>query len=169
MNLSFARLLPLAAALALLLAMVAPARGHGNPEIAVTPNPAGAGSTVTIEGMDFEGNEQISLTLEGVTGETVLGTVLTDDKGDFHFETDLPASAGAGSFRVRAQSSDATAFADLGVTAAASALQAPAGHEKSIGFHRGGPASEVIALSAVLAVLAALGFGLLLWREPPAA
>ncbi len=164
------RLFALAAMYSLLASMIAAAGAavaHGNPQITVSPNPVAAGGKVTIEGLDFDQNEDISLVLEGVSGETVLGagTVMTDDKGDFHLETDLPASAGAGSYRVRAQSSDATAFFDLKITADAGAVSAPASHRPSVGFHRVGSTSEIVALSAVLALLAIAGAGLLLSKE----
>ena len=163
------RVLALAAALCSLLAPVAlaasPALAHGNPEISVSPNPASAGGKITVDGMEFDANEEISLVLEGVSGEAVLGTAMTDDKGDFHFQTDLPASAGEGSYRVRAQSSDATALVDLRITPVAGAATPSAAHEKSTGFHSVGSTPQVIALSAILALFAIAGAGLLLVRE----
>ena len=165
--------LPLAAALCSLLAAALATSGaalaHGNPQITVSPNPAAAGSKITVKGTGFDENEGISLVLEGVTGEAILGEALTDDNGDFHFETDLPTSAGAGPYRVRAESSDATALADLSVTAGAGAAQPPAAHEKSVGFHNTGSTSEVIIVSIMLAILAVAGLGLLFWRERPPA
>ncbi len=165
-------LLPaLAAALLYLLAGTiaagAPAAAHGNPQIAVTPNPASAASTVTIKGTEFDENEEVSLVLEGVSGDVALGTARTDAEGSFHVEVALPGTAGAGSYRIRAESSDASAIADFRITVGAGGAQS-AEHGTAIGFHAGGPTREVIGLSAALAVLAILGFGLLLWRERPA-
>lgn len=147
------------------LAATGSATAHGDAQIAVSPNPAAAGSKITVEGSDFDENEEVSLVLEAVTGEAVLGKIMTDEKGDFHFETDLPASAAAGSYRVRAESSDVTAFADLSVTAAGGAVRSSAVHGEPIGFHEAGSTSEVIVLSIVLASLAVVGLGLLFWRE----
>lgn len=169
MNRLTVRALTLAAVLCSLLApgllAAASAMAHGNAEITVAPNPAAAGGKITVEGMKFDANEEISLVLEGVSGEAVLGTAMTDDKGDFHFQTDLPASAGEGSYRVRAQSSDATALADLRITPGAAGAEAPVAHEKSIGFHGVGSTSEVIAFSAILAVFTIVGAGLLFLKE----
>ncbi len=169
MNRLTVRVLTLAAVLCLLLApgllAAASAMAHGNPEITVAPNPATAGGKITVDGMEFDATEEISLVLEGVSGEAVLGTAMTDDKGTFHFEIQLPNSAGEGSYRVRAQSSDATALADLRIAPGAGGVEAPAAHEKAIGFHGVGSTSEVIALSAILAVFAIVGAGLLFVRE----
>ena len=144
------------------------AAAHGNPEITVTPSPAVAGGNITIDGMGFDENEDVSLVLEGVSGEIALGMVTTDAEGNLHAEGTLPHSAGPGSYRVRASSSDATAIADLEITTGVGAPAATPAHETSIGFHRAGSTTEVIALSAILAVFAVFGLGLVLWRERPA-
>ncbi len=163
----------LAAALFFSLARILAGSGladaHGNPEISVTPSPAVAGGKITIDGKEFEENEDVSLVLEGVSGDIALGIVTTDAEGMFHVEATLPDSAGAGSYRVRADSSDATAIADIEISAGAAAPSARPAHETSIGFHKGGPAGEVIAVSVVLAVLAIAGLALVVWRERPAA
>ncbi len=142
------------------------AAAHGNPEITVTPSSAVTGGKITIDGMGFEENEDVSLILEGVSGEVALGIATTDADGNLHAEGTLPDSAGPGSYRVRANSSDATAIADLEITGGAPAAR-PA-HETSIGFHRAGSTTEVVALSAILAVFAVVGLGLVLWRQRPA-
>lgn len=140
-------------------------KAHGNPEITVNPNPAPAGSTITIEGMEFDENDEISLTLEGVTGTIALGMAMTDAEGAFHLEVTLPDTAGPGSYQIKAESSDATALADFRITAAAGGPQPPFEHERALDFHQGGPSSEVIALATVMAVFAAAGVALLLIRE----
>ena len=159
----------LTATAAALVARSGLADAHGNPEITVTPNPAAAGSTITIEGKEFEEDEEVSLVLEGISGEVSLGMAITDAQGNFHTEVTLPDSVGPGSYRARAQGTDATALTDLRITPTAGGPQPAAEHETSIGFHREGPASEVIAFSALLAVFAILGFALLIWRERPTA
>ncbi len=173
MNRLPARLPALAAALLSFLAVILAGSGlaaaHGNPAITIAPNPAPAGSTVTIGGKEFEEKEEISLVLEGVSGEVALGMATTDAEGSFHTEVTLPDSAGPGSYRIRAESSDATAIADFRIIPGAGGPQTNLEHETSIGFHREGPAGEVIALSIVLAVFAAVGAGLLLLRERPRA
>ena len=153
-------------AVALLAFSAGAAEAHGNPEITVSPNPAPAGATVTIEGVEFEENDEISLTLEGVSGSLSLGMAMADAEGSFHVEITLPDAAGPGAYQIRAEGSDATALADLRITAATTGgPQAPIEHETAIGFHQGGPAAEVIALSAVLAAFALAGLALLLVRE----
>lgn len=153
------------ASVAAILAFTGLAAAHGNPEITASPNPATAGSVITVEGTDFEEEEELSLVLEGISGDLALGMAMTDAEGNFHIEVALPDSAGPGSYRIRAESSDATAIFEFRIITAADGAPASEEHEASIGFHRGGPATEVIALSVVLAVFAAAGAGLLFLRE----
>lgn len=142
-----------------------PASAHGNPEIVVTPNPAPSGTLITIEGKEFEEEDHISLTLEGISGEVALGGAMTDGEGALYLQVVLPDAAVPGSYRIRAVGSDASAVLEFRISAGAGAGQPVAEHETSIGFHRGGPANEVIGLAALTAVLAIAGAGLLLVRE----
>ena len=185
-------LVPLALLAAITLLAVAGARfayAHGNPEIMVNPNPAPAGSTVTIEGQGFEEDVEVSLSLEGMSGTIALRTAMTDAEGAFHLELTLPNSATPGSYQVRAEGGDDSAVFEFRISQAAGQAEAtpthedadgaqppperkpvvparPAPeHETSIGFHRAGPADEVIGLAALTAVIAIAGGTLLLVRE----
>ena len=138
---------------------------HGNPEIGVKPNPAPAGSTITIEGQEFEENDEISLTLEGISGSLPLATAMADAEGSFHVEVTLPEAAAPGTYQIKAEGSDAIALADLRLTAAPGGGPLAPEHETTLSWHRGGPAEEVIALSIVMAAFVAVGVGLVLVRE----
>ena len=141
-------------------------RTHGNPEIVVTPSPAPSGARITIEGEEFEEDDEISLTLEGIGGDIALGMATTDAEGAFHIEARLPDAAAPGSYRIRAEGSDASAVLEFRISGAGRS-PIDAEHERSLGFHREGPASEVIGLAALTAVLAVAGVALLLVRERP--
>lgn len=158
----------LLAAAAVLAAANAPfAHAHGNPEITIHPNPVPTGSSVLIKGQGFEEGVEVSLNLEGVSGTIALGMAMTDAEGRFEEEVDLPGSATPGSYRLRAEGSDDSAVLEFRISAGGGGAPLSAGHETSVGFHRGGPAREVIGLAAAAAVLAVAGTALLLVRESP--
>ncbi len=82
------------------------AGAHGNPEVRIEPNPVAFEGEVTIEGEGFEEETAVSLVLEGVLGETSLGTASTDPEGAFAFTVTLPSTAAPGSYRIRAVGHD---------------------------------------------------------------
>lgn len=141
------------------------ASAHGNPEIVITPNPAIAGATIEIEGEGFEEDDEVSLTLEGISSDIALGTATTDADGNFQLDVTLPDAATPGSYRIRAQGSDANALSDFRVSQATGGQQPVAEHEASIGFHREESVGLVIGLAGVAALLAVAGLALLLVRE----
>ena len=138
---------------------------HGNPEILITPNPAAAGATIEIEGEGFEEDDQVSLTLEGISSDLALGAVTTDADGTFKIDVTLPDAATPGSYRIRAQGSDANALLDFRVSQSGGGQQPVAEHEASIGFHRETSTRLVVGLVALAVVLTVAGLGLLLVRE----
>jgi 5'-nucleotidase len=137
------------------------AAAHGNPEISVEPNPADAGGDVTITGEGFEEEDEVSLVLEGVLGETSLGTVTTDSEGAFSTSVTLPEAAGAGSYRIRAAGADDVAIADVRIQEAEGSTAPPAAHEAPIGFHDIDAAGEVAGFAVLAAVLVLVGAALL--------
>lgn len=141
------------------------ASAHGNPELIITPNPAAAGATIEIEGEGFEEDEEVSLTLEGVSGDIALGTAATDAEGKFQLNLTLPDAATPGSYRIRAQGGDASALTDFRISQGTGGSQPAAEHEASIGFHREGSIGLVVGLVALAAALAVAGLALLLVRE----
>ena len=141
------------------------ASAHGNPEIVITLNPAPAGATIEIEGEGFEEDEEVSLTLEGVSGDIALGAATTDAEGRFQLQVTLPDGATPGSYRIRAQGSDASALVDFHISQATAGPQAVAEHEASIGFHRVESVAQFIGLAALAVAMAAAGLVLLLVRE----
>lgn len=157
--------------LAVLLALVGaagqprPCGRHGNPVVDVTPKPVAVGNAIAIEGKGFEESDQVSLTLEGPSGEIALGTAVADVRGNFREQMTLPASVAAGSYRLRARGRDVTAIVDFTVVAAPGEPQTAAGHEGSVRFHRLGPSAEIVALGAALAVIALAGLIVLVWPE----
>ena len=138
---------------------------HGNPEIVITPNPATAGAAIEIEGKGFDEDEEVSLTLEGVSGDIALGMAVTDAEGGFHVEVTLPDAATPASYRIRVEGGDANALADFRISQGTGGSQPAAEHEASIGFHREASVGLVIGLAAVAAILALAGLALLLVRE----
>jgi hypothetical protein len=141
------------------------ASAHGNPEIIITPNPATAGATIEIEGEGFEEDGEVSLVLEGVSGDIALGTATTDAEGSFQLDVTLPDAATPGSYRIRAQGSDASALADFRISQGTGGSQPAAEHEAAIGFHREESVGLVIGLAGLAAFLAVAGLALLLVRE----
>ena len=141
------------------------ASAHGNPEIIITPNPAAAGATIEIEGEGFEEDDQVSLTLEGISSDIALGAATTDADGNFQLDVTLPDAATPGSYRLRAQGSDANALSDFRVSQATGGQQPVAEHEASIGFHREASTGLVVGLVALAAALVVAGLALLLVRE----
>jgi hypothetical protein len=137
------------------------AAAHGNPEINVEPNPADRSGDVTITGEGFEEEDEVSLALEGVLGETSLGTVTTDSEGTFGTSVTLPEAAGPGSYRIRATGADDVAIADVRIQEAESGTAPPAAHEAPIGFHDIDTAGEVAGFAALAAVLVLAGAALL--------
>jgi hypothetical protein len=162
----FCTLLAMTAALVTLVAAGSSvASAHGNPEIVITPNPAAAGAAVEIEGEGFDEDVEVSLTLEGVSGDIALGMAVTDAEGTFQLEVTLPDAAAPASYRIRAEGGDASGLADFRISQGAGGSQAAAEHEASIGFHREASTGLVIGLAAVAAILAVAGLALLLVRE----
>ncbi len=141
------------------------ASAHGNPELIITPNPAAGGATIEIAGEGFEEDEEVSLTLEGVSGDIALGMAATDAEGNFQLNLTLPDAATPGSYRIRAQGADASALADFRISQTDAGPQPAAEHEASIGFHREGSTGLVVGLVALAAALAVAGVALLLVRE----
>ena len=164
-NLPSALLSVIVALVALIAVGSSVASAHGNPEIVITPNPAPAGATIEIEGEGFEEDEEVLLTLEGISGDIALGTATTDAEGGFHVEVTLPDAAAPGSYRIRAQGSDASALVDFRISQATDGPQAVAEHEASIGFHRVESIAQVISVVALAVAMAAAGLVLLLVRE----
>ena len=158
-------LLATVAVVALIAVGSSAASAHGNPEIVITPNPAAASASIAIEGEGFEEDEEVSLTLEGVSGDIALGTATTDAAGGFHVEVTLPDAATPASYRIRAEGGDASALADFRITQGTGGSQPAAEHEGSIGFHREQSTAQVIGLVALAAALAVAGLALLLVRE----
>lgn len=163
-------LLPALAATTVGLVALAAAGGglasaHGNPELMITPNPAAAGATIEIDGEGFEEDEEVSLTLEGISGDIALGTAATGAEGDFQLDVTLPDAATPGSYRIRAQSADASALADFRISQPDAGQQPLTEHEASIGFHRVDSAAEVAGLAALAVALAVAGIALLVVRE----
>ncbi len=140
------------------------ASAHGNPEIIITPNPAAAGATIEIEGEGFEEDSEVSLTLEGISSDIVLGTAATDLDGAFQIDVTLPDAATPGSYRIRAQDSDASALLDFRISQGAGEPQAAAEHEAAIEFHREASTGVVVGVVALAAALTVAGVGLLLVR-----
>lgn len=140
---------------------VAPVQAHGNPEVKVDPNPADFGGEVTIEGEGFEGEDKVSLILEGVLGETALDTVTTDSEGMFSLTLTLPSSASPGSYRIRAVGSDDVAIADLRIVGAAGGAAPPPVHEAEVNFHGIGATTEVVGFAALAAVAVLAGVALI--------
>lgn len=140
------------------------ALAHGNPEIKVEPNPAPFGGEVTIEGEEFDEDLQISLVLEGISGEVSLGTATTDSEGKFSLTVTLPAAVTAGGYQIKAVGPDEVATADLRVGTSEGGTSPSAEHEASVGFRRVDSAGEVAGLAALAAVMTVLG--VLLVRLP---
>ncbi len=164
-NLPSALLSVIVALVALIAGGSSAASAHGNPEIVITPNPAPAGASIAIEGEGFDEDEEVLLTLEGISGDVALGTTTTDAEGSFQHDVVLPDSATPGSYRIRAQGSDASALADLRISQTGTGQQPAVEHEASIGFHREQSTAQVIGLVALAAVVAVVGLALLLVRE----
>ena len=163
---------PLTALLAMtvaLVALIAAASGlasaHGNAEIVITPNPATASATIEIEGEGFDEGVDVSLTLEGVSGDIALGMAVTDAEGGFHVEVTLPDAATPASYRIRVEGGDASALAGFRITQGTGGSQPPAELEAAIGFHREESVGLVFGLAGLAAFLAVAGLALLLVRE----
>lgn len=132
---------------------------HGEAEIKVLSGPIVFGGPIIIEGQKFEEGDEVTLSLEGLTGEFRLGTVTADDQGRFRFEGTLPLAAHPGRYLVRARGKDATAFVSVRILASPEATLGPE-HEAGLGFHRSTTAGTTVALAVAIALVAAGGVAL---------
>ena len=142
--------------LLLLLGVIAAAIGAGTglafahggqPEVKTVPAQVQPGGSFTVSGSDFEAGIAINITLENAAGVTNLGAVTADDGGVFTFQATAPVSAAAGSYTVRAATSDDTATADFSIAAGAAGESASGGHE--VAMAPGGAAAPAAALTVV--------------------
>lgn len=149
------------------------ALAHGQPVIAVNLEIVAAGGKITVTGTEMEVNEVFTITLEGMTGSTMLGeatAVKTGDQEDGGFEANftIPSNITPGSYSIKASTEDGgVSTADLTITAPSD--QASAGpetmQEPSSAPHildRSKPLAEEIGIG-ILALASAL-FGLWLIR-----
>lgn len=140
---------------------------HGVPSITVQPLLIGAGSQITITGIDMEPGEIFTISLVGLGGTVPLGSataVAEGDEGGFQAIFTVPESTQPGSYIVRAVTDQGEkAEADLTVTLPSSqASTDPATTQEASGaqhlLDHSKPLGEVIGASvlALISVLAGL-------------
>lgn len=89
------------------LHFVQPVSAHGGePRLEISPESLNPGSVLDIRGVDFEIEEEISLTLIGSQGEIPLGNVTGDVEGIFLLTITLPVDLAEGTYIIRARTDD---------------------------------------------------------------
>ena len=138
----------------------AAANAHGNPEVSVEPNPVAYGGEVTIDGVEFEEEIEVSLILEGALGEISLGSATTDSEGMFSLTVALPSTAAPGSYRIRAVGPEGVAIADVRIREAEGGTAPAPEHQAGVGFHRLDSAVEIAGFAGLAIALVVIGAAL---------
>ena len=100
--------LPLVSVFIFALCVAYPVFAHGGePRLEINPERLNPGAVLEIRGVDFESEEEITLTLIGPQTEIQFGTVTSSVEGEFILNITLPASLGEGSYTIRAKTSNA--------------------------------------------------------------
>lgn len=87
--------------------LVQPASAHGDePRIEISAESLNPGALLEIRGVDFEFEEEITLSLVGPQSETALGLVSADVEGVFQLGFMLPTDLIEGSYFIRAVTDD---------------------------------------------------------------
>ncbi len=89
------------------------ALAHGDSEITVRPSALGAGDDLTVLGEGFEGESEVTISLNTAAGSNQIGTVMTDEAGTFRFEGTVPSDLPAGNSEIRATSGEDSAVARI--------------------------------------------------------
>lgn len=103
------KLVPLISAILLAFVIVQPALAHGDePRLEISPEKLSPGAVLDIRGVDFEFEEQVTLTLYNDQTEAPFGTVLADVEGVFLLSITLPFDLHEGTYVIRAMTDDHT-------------------------------------------------------------
>ncbi len=123
-------ILVLSIAMLALVTLPVRAWAHGEAEVTVSPDTVAAGGKITVAGSDLDENEDVKISLEGLTYHTSLGSVHVGGNQEFKTEFAIPADTPEGQYQVKALMEDGDGVsADLTITAPKSA--APAADAKS--------------------------------------
>jgi len=130
-------LIVLAIALNLVTAV---ASAHGDPTVAVTPDPIAAGGTIHVKALMVSPGATIVVTLESPDYRAALGTAKgDDDEGGFEADFTIPSKAPAGAYQVRVLGPDGRgATANLKVLEAGSTSNAKIGATQLVLGERSG-------------------------------
>jgi methionine-rich copper-binding protein CopC len=142
---------------------------HGGAEVSVSPAAASPGGEVDVHVEGYGPETTVSVTLEGVRGSVLAGTVTTDSEGDATLTVTLPADLQPGSYSLKAAGGDDSETTDLSVTATAQGGQTPTGAsspapgEQSFTYRQ--PTAQWVGIAVAAMVVALAGFALVLRRE----
>lgn len=103
------KLLPSVIIFVLLISLLAaaPAYAHGDePRLEISADSLNPGDLLEIRGVDFEFEEEISLSLIGAETDIPLGVVTGDTEGVFLLSMQLPADLAEGTYTVQATTDD---------------------------------------------------------------
>lgn len=118
----------LLSALGLVLALglsldATPALAHGGAELTVAPTVVAPGGVISVTGEGVEAGEEFTLTLEGMTFQITLGTVVVSNE-DFHQTFSVPADTPPDTYQVKATSAEGEVLtAELTVQAGAATAE----------------------------------------------
>jgi len=157
-----------------------PVSAHAGASVALTPTAAAPGDQLQVKIEGYENSTLVSITLEGISGSTPLGTVTTDASGAATTSVMIPDGVQPGSYTVKAVGADDNETADLSIKAAAvtntsattgsSTMSdtgaAPAGQGAVGGnFTYKQPIAQWVGIAIAAFVVALAGFALVLRRE----
>ena len=115
-------------ALSVVFILPRPAHAHGQPVIVPNAPIIAAGDVITITGSDMEAGEVFTLTLEGISGSSLLGSataIAAGEEAGFTATFTVPESIKPGTYTLKAATADGDgATTDLTVTPPASQASA---------------------------------------------
>ncbi len=140
---------------------------HGGAEVAAEPTVVEAGATITVSADGFEPDTLVSVTLEGVSGSTALGTLTTDAEGAGKLVATVPADVAAGEYSIRAVGGDENEMTDLSVTAPSTGGEEGSDNhaDEEAGLTYDQPTAQWVGIALAAAIMGLAGFALVLRRD----
>lgn len=99
------------------------AAAHPEATLKSTRTSVAAGSTMPVEGLEFDAGATVQLVLRGALAEYELRSVTPGDEGTFQLDLEIPRETRPGEYRLVALASDGDVHAQLDVVVMAAAPQ----------------------------------------------
>ncbi len=124
--------------------MVDAARAHEEGVLTLASPRATAGSALGLKGTDFSGRTTYLLVLKGALRSFELGRVTSDTAGSFEVQLELPAEAGAGSYRLVAVAPDGDEVSAVELELEAAPINTAPVEPQEVAAGHAGPNAELL-------------------------